>query len=49
MIGIVSVASSILFEALFQLLMRRPVTIWDGSAAVTGLLLAMNLSSAVLI
>jgi len=46
-IGVVSVASCMLFEALFQLLRRRPVTIFDGSAAVTGLLLCMNLSSAV--
>lgn len=47
MIGIISVASCVLFEALSQLLLRRPVTISDLSAAVTGLLLAMNLSSAV--
>ncbi len=47
MIGIISVASCVLFEALSQLILRRPVTISDLSAAVTGLLLAMNLSSAV--
>lgn len=47
MIGIVAVASSVLFEALTQLLLRRPVTVGDFSAVVTGLLLAMNLSSAV--
>ena len=47
MIGIVSVASCILFEALTQLILRRPVTVGDLSAVVTGLLLAMNLSSAV--
>lgn len=47
MIGIVSIASCVLFEALIQLILRRPVTIGDLSAVVTGLLLAMNLSSAV--
>lgn len=47
MIGIVSIASCLLFEALTQLVLRRPVTISDFSAVVTGLLLAMNLSSAV--
>ncbi len=46
-LGIVSVASCVLFEALFQLILRRPVTIGDGSAVVTGLLLAMNLPSTV--
>ena len=47
LLGIVSVASSVLFEALFELLLHRPVTIGDLSAAVTGLLLAMCLSPAV--
>lgn len=46
-IGVISVASCILFEFLFQKLLRRENTIGDLSAAVTGLLLAMNLSSAV--
>lgn len=46
-IGIVSIACCVIFEALSQLVLRRPVTIGDGSAVVTGLLLAMNLSSAV--
>ncbi len=39
----VSVVSCIVVEALIQRLMGRPITIRDGSAAVTGLLLAMNL------
>ena len=39
----VSVASAVGFEALTQFLLRSPVTIGDLSAAVTGLLLAMNL------
>jgi len=46
-IGAVSVLSAVLFEFLFQKLMGRENTITDLSAAVTGLLLAMNLSSAV--
>jgi len=42
----VSVASCILFEYLIQKFMiRKPVTITDGSALVTGLLLAFNVPS----
>jgi len=33
----------IITEAVFQLLRRKKVTIWDGSALVTGILLALNL------
>lgn len=39
----ISVAASVGFEAATQLLLHRPVTIGDLSAAVTGLLIAMNL------
>ncbi len=46
-IGLISVASAVLFEFLYQKLLGRENTIFDFSAAVTGLLLAMNLSSAV--
>lgn len=46
-VGLVSVASAVLFEYLFQRIMHRRNTIGDLSAAVTGLLLAMNLSSEV--
>ncbi len=42
-IGVISVASAVGFEALIQFLLHRQVTISDLSAAVTGLLLAMNL------
>ena len=38
-----SVASAMLAEALFQLMLRRPVTVADGSAAVSGLLLGLIL------
>ena len=43
LIIIASVASSMIFEALYQKFMKKPVTISDLSAAVTGLLLALNL------
>ena len=39
-----SIASAVLTELLFCLATRRKITIWDGSAAVTGLLLALCLS-----
>jgi len=39
----ISVISCVIVEAVIQKLMGKPVTINDGSAAVTGLLLAMNL------
>ena len=39
-----SVASAVLSELVFCLITRRKITIWDGSAAVTGLLLALCLS-----
>ena len=38
----VSVAAAVAAEALIQLLLRKRVTALDGSAAITGLLLAMN-------
>ncbi len=40
---LVSVVSAVGVEALLQFLMKRKVTVLDGSAAVTGLLLALNL------
>jgi Na+-translocating ferredoxin:NAD+ oxidoreductase subunit D len=39
----VSVITSVAAEALFQYLLKKPVTIKDGSAVITGLLIAMNL------
>ncbi len=39
----VSVASAVLTEAICQKIMKRPVTISDLSAAVTGLLIGMNM------
>ena len=41
------VVCSVLFEAVTQILLKRTVTIADCSAAVTGLLLGLNLSPAV--
>lgn len=46
-VGVVSIGCCVLFEALMQLIRRRPVTIFDLSAVVTGLLLTMGFSSAV--
>jgi electron transport complex protein RnfD len=42
----VSVGSAVLFEAGWQRLLRKPVTIGNLSAALTGLLLALNLPPA---
>jgi len=44
---IVSVLSCVIAEALIQKLRHKRITIGDGSAALTGLLLAYNLSSSV--
>jgi len=38
-----AVASAVLTEWVFNLICHKPNTIWDGSAAVTGLLLALSL------
>lgn len=40
---IVTILSCVLFEYLFDLLVHKSITIKDGSAVVTGLLLALNL------
>ncbi len=40
---LISVASCMIFEYLMQKLLRRPVTVLDFSAVVTGILLAFNL------
>lgn len=40
---VVTVLACVLFEALFQLILKRPITIGDFSAVVTGLLIALNL------
>ena len=39
----VSVCSALIAEAVIQKILRKRITVLDGSAAVTGLLLAMNL------
>ena len=44
---VVSVATAVLLEALVQRLRKKPITITDGSAIITGILLAFNLSPAV--
>lgn len=40
---IVAILSAVLTEALFQKVRNKPISIFDGSAGVTGLLLALNL------
>ena len=47
LVVVLCVVFSVLFELLTQLVLRRPVTISDCSAAVTGLLLGLNLSPTV--
>ena len=39
---VAAVLSAVASEALFQLVMKRPVQVFDGSAVITGLLVAMN-------
>lgn len=39
---ILSVLCCMLFEGAYQKLMRKPITVLDGSAAVTGILIAFN-------
>ena len=46
-IVVLSMASTVLTELIYEKLMHKPVTIKDGSAVVTGLLLALNLPSTV--
>ena len=43
MLVIASIVSAVFFEWLYQKIMKKPVTITDLSAVVTGLLLAMNI------
>lgn len=44
---LVSVATCVLTEYIYEYFMKKPITIGDYSAAVTGLLLALNLPSSV--
>lgn len=46
-IMIISIASSVLFEFLLEIILKRPVTVGDFSAVVTGMLIGMNLPSGV--
>jgi electron transport complex protein RnfD len=43
---IVTIGVALATEAIFQMARKKEITIWDGSALVTGLLLALNLPSA---
>jgi len=44
-ISIICIASCILFELMVNLIRRQPLTCFDGSALVTGMLLALNVPS----
>ena len=46
-VTVVAVAAAILSELLYELILKKPVTIPDGSAAVTGLLIALNMPSTI--
>lgn len=46
-VTLISVASALLFEFLIRLILRRPPSVGDLSAVVTGLLLGLNLPSSV--
>ncbi len=45
MVILVSLAAALLSEAAVQAMLKKPITLSDGSAFLTGLLLAMNLPS----
>lgn len=47
LVVLVCMATAVLAEAAFQKAMRKKVAVFDGSAAVTGLLLALNLPPSV--
>lgn len=47
LIILVTVAACMLSEYVFESLMGKPITVFDGSALVTGLILALNLPSEV--
>ena len=44
---LISIASAVIFEALFNLIMKRKQTVSDLSAVVTGLLLGMNMPATI--
>lgn len=43
----ISVVTCVVTEAVIERLTQKPLTIWDGSAVVTGILLAFNLPSGI--
>jgi electron transport complex protein RnfD len=47
LIILISIASALIFEAVYQLINKKPVTIFDLSAVLTGLLLALTLPPAI--
>lgn len=47
LVTVLCVLSSVVFELLFELITKRPITVFDNSALVTGLILAVNLPASV--
>ncbi|MBR4772944.1 MAG: RnfABCDGE type electron transport complex subunit D [Bacteroidales bacterium] len=48
LVSLISVASCVLFQWLIEkFILKQPTTVWDGSAIVTGLLLAFNVPATV--
>lgn len=47
LISLICISSCVLFEASYQKIVKRPVTITDFSAVITGLLLAFNLPATI--
>lgn len=47
LVALISVVSCVVFEGLWQKLLKKPVTVCDLSAVVTGLLLALNLPASI--
>lgn len=43
MLILVSIASCVAFEALFEVITKKPITVFDFSAVVTGMIIAVNL------
>jgi len=46
-VTLVAVIAAVLTELIFGILTKKKITIWDGSAVITGILLAFNLPSGV--
>ena len=43
---LISIATCVLTEYIYEKLMKKPITVYDGSAVVTGMILALNINPA---